>query len=242
MTEQVHHGRRLVIAAVSLGDAEAALALAQSILERSPAMASGLLIETGLAGLVTGPGHRVVAASGTLLSIPSPEQARRMRRGEERVLKQHLAALATAASTEWRLETAEGALVAAACATSGEGDILLLCQRPIFRFRGHVLVIGRAGVNAVALRDVAEALARSSLTTVLDVPTGQGADLAALFAHIDRKHAAAVVVDCTAGLLNSVEDLERLVAAARCPVVVFGADRISRRQAIAASVEAASKG
>lgn len=219
---------RLLIAAASLADAEAAAGLARSILDVAPARPTGLLIETAFASLATGARHRVVADSGSLLGIPSADQSRHIRQGEVRALRRLIAGLAAGRSTDWACDTIEGDLVACACAASAGDDILLLCRRPVLRLRGPVLLLGGAGASAETPRALAAAVARACSTAVTEIALSAQSDLAQVFATIDRTRLAAIVADFTTAPLGGLGDLQRLVAAARCPVAVLGAGRIAR--------------
>ena len=236
MTDEAPKERRLVIAAGSLSDAEAALVLARAILEWSPARAMGLMIDTEIAGFVMNQGHRIVSTRGTLLRIPSREQARRIARSEARAFEARLAELAAARSEGWTCELSEGEFVSRACAAIEEGDILLLGQRPMLRHRGSVLLVGPGPDVPVpeTARSLAEVLARACATVVSALQAGATGEEDDIVARIGRSHAAAVVVDLAAGPLTSEDDLRRLLAAARCPVAVLGGSRVvSRERAMA---------
>lgn len=216
------HPMRLLIAAATLADADAALALARTILEGSTANPSGLLIETGTAAIVTGTRHRVVSATGALVAIPSRETERRIAAREARELETRLASLARPLSRDWSCRVTMGDVVTCACAEISGEDILLLGQRPMMRPRGKVLLLGSGGAVSAPARALAEALARTASATVAEV--GDGAE--DILSRIDRSHALAVVADFAAGPLTSADDLRRLLAAARCPVAVLGASHI----------------
>lgn len=231
MTGSVIRERGLVIAAESLGGAEAALAYCRTILESFPGRPRGLIIEPDTAALRTSPGQRLVSPSGAYLAIPSADRMRRIAERDAVALRKRLSGVAAETKTEWGCELSKGELVAAACAKIGEADILLLGQRPMQARRGTVLLLEAAGSASTAARDLAEAMARGVSTTVSTLQAEPGA----LVELVDRRYASAVVVDLGAGPFRTVEDLRRLFAAARCPVAVLGAERLRRVETEGAS-------
>jgi hypothetical protein len=227
MSESVQSEGHLLVAGISLSDVQATMSFARLILERLPVTPAGLLVETRIAGLATGAGHRIVSAGGALREIPSDQQLQQIAKTETRGLKNLISQLASELSTHWSCEVAEGDLVACACAATNDQDVLLLCQRPMLGFQGNVLLLGEERSHSAAVLAVAHALAKASATTVFEV--GAGDDEEEIFDRVDRSRAAAIVVDLNVGPLTSEEDLRRLVSAARCPVVVIGVNR-TRRQ------------
>lgn len=224
MTGSVIRERSIVIAAESLGGAEAALAYCRTILDSFPGRPTGLIIEPDTAALRTSPGHMLVSSSGAYLAIPSAERLRRIAKRDAATLRTRLSGVAAETKTEWACELSKGELVAAACAKIGEADILLLGQRPMQARRGQVLLLEAEGGASRAAHQLAEAMARGVSTTVVTLR----AEPAALVNLVDRRYASAVVVDLGTGPFQSEEDLRRLFAAARCPVAVLGAERLRR--------------
>ncbi|SDC34993.1 hypothetical protein [Ruegeria marina] len=231
MSGTIRPKRHLLVAGMSFADVESALSLARLIVERLPATPSGLLVETQFANLVTGERHRIVAAGGLLREIPSIEQLKRITSGEARMLKALLAGLAAGGSAPGTFDVAEGDLVTCACAALGEEDVLLLCQRRILRLRGSVLLLGAASLHSETSLAVAQALARANAAILQEIPLSDDVDEAAVFALVDRSPATAIIVDLNIGPIRTEEGLRRLVSAARCPVVVIGANRT--RQSVA---------
>lgn len=217
--------RRLLIAASTLADAEAALVYAGAIAEWSFAAPTGLLIETGTADFATGAGHRVVSSTGALMAVPSREQAQAIVRSEARILEERLARLAETLSTGWTCDVEAGEVVACACAAVSGDDILLLGQRPLLAGRGSVLLLGGEGGASKAARALAEVMARATASTISELQL-TGPDL---LTRIDRLHCAAVVADVATGPLTTEAELIRLAAAARCPVAILGARHLGER-------------
>jgi hypothetical protein len=231
MTGSVVRTRNLVIAADSIGGAEAALACCRTIFEEFRARPTGLIIEPDDAALPTGPGRRLVSFSGAFLTFPSPDRLRRMAKADADRLRLRLSSMAAELKTDWACELSKGELVHTACGRIGEADILLLGQRPMQARRGKVLLLeGEEGASEAA-RSLAEAMARDVSTTV----SALQAEPAVLVDLVDRRYASAVVVDLGTGPFRNEEDLRRLFAAARCPVAVLGAERLRRAKTEGAS-------
>lgn len=228
MSSRAARGRQVLIAAMSRADAEAALLVAQSVLEWAPATPTGLVVEAAMADLVMSARQQLVTTGGALRPVPSRDHARRMADSEARTLEGHLARAPLPSSAPWSFGFATGDLISRACEIIVDEDILILAQRPILRGRGPVLLAGEHSETAQAL---AEALARRIAATVTEYPTGPEQSAADILSRIDRCHAAVVVVDLTTGPLDSEGDLRRLFAAARCPVIVLGASRLHRESA-----------
>ena len=229
MSENVRSEGHLLVAGISVADVQATMSFARLILEQFPVAPAGLLVETRIASLATGAKHRIVSAGGALRDIPSDEQVQQITKSDARALKNLMSQLASERSTLWSCEVAEGDLVACACAASNQADVLLLCQRPMLGFQGNILLLGAARAHSATVLSLAQGLASATATAVFEVQPGDDADQEEIFERVDRSRAAAIIVDLNVGPLTSEEDLRRLVSAARCPVVVIGADR-TRRQ------------
>ena len=93
-------------------------------------------------------------------------------------------------------------------------------------FRGNVLLLGEAKLHAPEVLAVAQSMAEASAAMLVDVAFAEDADAGQVIEALERRFAAAILVDLNVGPLKSEDDLRRLVAAARCPVVVLGANRI----------------
>jgi hypothetical protein len=219
-------GRKLLIAAEGLGGADTALSFCRAIVDWSPATLSGLIVEPASLAIWAGAAPKIVSTRGTLLAAPTDERLRRMAKGDAAELGARLALLAQTLNTQWDCTLAAGDIVSAACAMLTGEDILLLGQRPIFRGRSRVLLLGGQGGASEASRALAETIARASRTSVSVLLPEDRADEEAIVALVERKHAAAVVFDLDAGPISGEEGLRRLYMAARCPIVALGAARI----------------
>ena len=221
--------RKLVIAAESLGGAEAALAFCSAVLDWTPAKPTGLIIEPDDSNLWTNSGQ-IVSATGAVLTIPPFERLRRVAKSDAKALDARLASLAIAYDTEWTCEAIDGELVTQACASIADDDILLLGQRPITPRPGKVLLLEPNDEPSEASIGLAGALAQASATSISLMRQQEGSDKDDLVARVDQSYVGAVVVDLDAGPIHGESDLRRLFAAARCPVAVLGASRLRRRK------------
>lgn len=220
--------RKIVIAAESLGGADAALELCRAILDWAPATPSGLIVEPQDAAFWAGRDPKLVSTSGTLLAVPTLERLRRISRRDAKDLEARLSDLAGPMNTEWSCALASGELVSAACADLSGEDILLLGQRPISRGwgRSRILLLGGQKGASEASRSLAEAIARASNTSVTVMLAKAQEDEDAMVGLVDRTHATAVVVDLDAGPIRRAESLRRLYTVVRCPIVALGAARV----------------
>ena len=228
MTGPAQSARRLMVAAGTYCDAEAALALVGPLLELLPMQLAGLYAEERLDDLALVKDQRVVSASGTLVELPPRDRARGVAAGEARAFRKSLAKTAATRAAQWSFEAASGDLIARVCASVTGDDVLLLGHRPILRPRGPVLHIGSIKDKGTEARHVAEAMARALSTAVKDVLAAENDSPLDALRRVDRSHAAMVVADFRAGPLSSEAELRRLLNAARCPVTVFGAATIGR--------------
>ncbi|MDU8945801.1 hypothetical protein [Ovoidimarina sediminis] len=220
--------RKLVIAAESLGGAEAALAFCRAILDWAPATPSGLIVEPQGVAFWTGRDPKLVSTRGTLLAVPTLDRVRRIARRDAKELEARLSNLAGPLDIEWHCALTSGELVRAACdALSGE-DILVLGQCPVFRGRGRsrVLLLGDQKGPSEASRSLAEAIARESHASVAVLLAKTQDDEDAMVGIVERTHGTAVVVDLDAGPVRRAETLRRIYTVARCPIVALEAARV----------------
>lgn len=220
--------RKLVIAAESLGGADAALAFCRAILDWAPATPSGLIVEPQSAAFWAGRDPKLVSTRGTLLAVPTLDRLRRIARGDAKKFGARLSDLARSLDIEWNCALVAGELVSSACAALSGEDILLLGQCPVFRGRGRrcVLLLGDQKGASEASRALAEAIARASQTSVTVILAKAKEDEEAIVGLVERTHATAVVVDFKAGPVKRVDGLRRLYTVSRCPIVALGAAHV----------------
>ncbi|MDJ0630119.1 MAG: hypothetical protein QNJ44_17830 [Rhodobacter sp.] len=227
-----------MIGAGSYAEARTALRLAERLAGTLATDLGGMLVEetiwADLAGL---PKQRVITSSGTFIVAPSRRQIKTVAESDAKAFRQTLSALAP--QENWSFERRRGELISGLCEAAKGWDLLLLGYRETHRLVGQIVLIeppADAEQEARVLADdLAHALGTGTLAMTLgSAPQGGGVgppdtehfsseDL--LLARIARLHASAVVLDLSAGPLRTYDQLRRLFAAARCPIVVVGAGR-----------------
>ncbi len=226
--------RRILIGAGSFADARAALRLAERLAGDLAAELGGMLVEEAILYEIADlPKPRVITSSGTMIVAPSRARLRTLVEGDARAFRETLSALAR--SRKWSFERRRGELISGLCQAARGWDLLLLGHRETQRLPGRVVLIAPpegAGEAAAGLAGDLAAALRTDVVALRLGPeqpggTAQGSEHLggedALLARIGRIHAAAVVLDLSAGPLRTYDQLRRLHAAARCPLVVLGA-------------------
>ncbi len=237
MTKPPEPQLRLLIGASSYVDARPALQLAERLAETLAGDLGGLLIEDIIvAEVIDMPRQRVVTSSGTLVMAPTRQQVRNLTESDARAFRESLSGLAQNKARKWSFERGHGDLVSGLCAAATGWDILLLGHREIHRQAGKVVLIAPPAAAPQRATELATHLSRALQTDLIALSvdpadTGTGAQHdggfatdSAMLAYIDRTNAAAVVLDLSAGPLHSHDQLRQLLAVARCPVLVLGAD------------------
>ncbi|MFP4274934.1 MAG: hypothetical protein ACLFRU_07900 [Paracoccaceae bacterium] len=209
---------RLLIAATSFADAQAALRLAERLGTGLASDLLGLMVEeTEALALAQLPGRQVVTQSGRMMPPPAPEALRRMLDREARAFEQGLARLAEAQMLRWSFRREGGELVRGVLAAlqGGQGDLLILGQGTARGPLGAILALGpEAGAAAQLARQLGKALGRP--VEVLDA-----SDPVRLPARLARRRAAAVVIGPELLTGTDPEGLRALLGAARCPVLLL---------------------
>lgn len=238
MSAVTHSPKRLLIGAGSFADAQGALRLAERLAETLAGDLGGLLVEETVVTEVAGlPGQRVVTSGGALVVAPSRAQVRTLMEGDARAFRDTLSELARAKTRNWSFERRHGELISGLCEAAKGWDLLLLGYRETHRRVGRVVLIAPPGPAPKAALDLAGDLASALHTDVVALsldqqPPGpeeppqqreQFASEADLLSRISRMNAAAVILDLSAGPIRTHDQLRRLLAAARCPALVFGA-------------------
>lgn len=225
---------RILIGAGSYADAKAALKLAQNLVESLSAEFGGVLFEeTLVADLATRPGQRVVTYGGSVTPAPSAARLRAMIDHDIKAFREALRRFATLHRRAWSFEHRQGDMIAGICAAADGWDILLLGNVPQPVSQARVVLVAPSNGTAEDARGVARKLAQDLkadfVTVAVQEPaTAHGgaltwADESGLLKWLSRASASAIVLDATAGPFRSQTQLRRLVDAARCPVLVLGA-------------------
>lgn len=232
MTTSAKPSRRILIGAGSFADARAALLLAERLGGMSAAEVGGLLMEEVILSEIADlPRQRVITSSGRLIIAPSQRQIRTLIESDAKAFQSMLSGLAR--TKKCFFERRRGELISGLCDAAKDWDMLLLGHRDIHRLTGHVVLIAPPPNTSRASVNVAKELALALQTETTSVSFGEAAEKAhaeeyfstedALMTRVGRIHASAVVLDLSAGPLRTYDQLRRLLAAARCPIVVLGA-------------------
>lgn len=221
MSAPVRERRRILIGAVSFADAESVLRLAEKMSAALTLEFGGLLIEdSDVIGVARSPQARLVTSTGIVVPGPSAEQAGMIARAEARAFRAALSRLAAARGVGWSFETRTGELVSGMIGESRGWDLLAIGYRQIRRPSGRIIRLGSEGGEGGEADAVVDALAAALGARVERLPLP---DDAATIDRLSRSHAAALVVDLGGGEALTEDALRRLIAAARCPVLIVGA-------------------
>ncbi len=240
MSAEATMRKRLLIGAVTFADADSALRLAEKISAALTLELGGLMVaEPGFAGGVGTPRARLVTLTGSLVPEPTPEQASVVSRAEARAFRAALSRLAAERGGAWSFEEQTGELVSGLCGAARSWDVLAIGYRQVHRRAGKIILLEasrRERGEADAIVDVLKAALNVRVERMPRSALGDAEGLA----RIDRSHASVVVLDLTDGPSVTEVELRRLIDAARCPVLIIGAERLTRADAPAANSDLAA--
>lgn len=229
MTAGAKSGRpghsRIVVAATSFADASSGVRLASLLSARIEADLQGVFIEEEeTVGLFRSPSTRIVSATGALLALPSSAELRAALKRDALAFEREIARIAQTHARSWSFRILQGRLFAHIGELLQARDILLLGQRPLHRLGGPVVRLGRSGRP-----DIAADLAADLRIPLVEIAVADGeavqpsVTLDEAFALIGRTSATAIVADTLAGPVRTPEEIEALLDAARCPVILVSA-------------------
>jgi hypothetical protein len=190
------------------------------------------------------PGKLVVKFSGVTTLAPNPSQVRTLLKADARAFKRALARTAGSASANWFFAQDTGELVGTALRAAVGWDALVLGYRRIHKIPGKIILLETTDpVRKNAGETVHHLSQQFSVDRIVfsvagDVGTGhprpqmgtvQFKTLDDALRQITRTNAHAVLVDLRRGPIHNPNDLSRLLEAARCPVIVFGASYLNPR-------------
>lgn len=222
MVEPPRSRKRILIGAGSFADAQAALAIAERLIGRDISDIGGLFLEdSGLLDTAAPRARGLVTARGSILVQPSDRQLRLLWQSDARAFREQLMRVATARAMRWTFERLSGEMVTALCSAAHTWDWLLIGHKSLSAHRGRVVAIPHEDGGEDDVMALAEGLARSigAGLMVIDDRLSE----AEILSRISATHAEVVVIDASAGPFRSTEQIRRLLAAARCPVLVLGA-------------------
>jgi hypothetical protein len=234
MTRTVHADLRILIGASSFADADAALSIVERLTETVCARLGGVLVEEETLEICQMPNQRVIQPSGTITLPPNTAQLRTLMQADARAFRKSLARTARPRGTEWVFAHERGDLVHASLLVAASWDVLVLGYRQVHKRRGTIIVFGTHGTGISAMDAIARRLSDHLHTEriyfeVNDVPEPVAARdvrfdiLDDSLKALTHMNAEAVLVDLQQGAVRTQSDLARVLEAARCPVIVFGA-------------------
>ncbi|MFK7838420.1 MAG: hypothetical protein AB8B60_19600 [Sulfitobacter sp.] len=239
MAKTISPGLRILIGASSFADAAAALRIVEHLPATYRAALGGVFVEeTHMLATCRLPNRRVVTNSGMTLLAPNPAQIRTVLHAEARAFRQSLKDAGADEAREDLFVRQEGELVHTALRVAEGWDILVVGYRPVHAMRGRIILLRGAGPPSDQMRLASQSLAQQHSTQCLsfrfdpDTPadTAMPASPNQTFPSLDavlhalaRTNAHAVLVDLQDGPIQTPDDLARVLEAARCPLIVFGA-------------------
>lgn len=230
MTETTRSRRRILIGAGSFADAETALWIADRLSDAMIADLGGLLVEDADAfNMPGGPHQRIVTSTGSVVIAPSRDRLHLMLASDARAFRTRLERLARTRSLRCTFERRSGELVSGLCQAAESWDVLVVGYRRTHRGTGRVVVVQPEASNsdeATALSDMLSKALHADVVTIRPDVAERGGSPEALFSKISRINAAVVVADLTTGPVTSIDQLRRLLDAARAPVLVVGASSV----------------
>ncbi|WP_299417744.1 hypothetical protein [uncultured Sulfitobacter sp.] len=243
MSPQKSPHLRILVGAGSYVDAAAALRIVEKLAGSFQATLGGVLVEEETLEICQIPDQRIVQASGTTTLAPSLRQIRMLINADARAFQQSLERIAAPNAVNWIFAQERGGLVRTSLHTATGWDLLIIGYRQMHQVPGKIVVLQNDGSSNEAINNISnhlsDQLSVPSVTfNVTDGPdektappatnTIQFRTLNDSLKVLTRTNAEAVLVDLRRGPVQSQSDLTRVIDAARCPVIVFGA---SERQA-----------
>lgn len=226
MATELQGRKRILVGAASFADARAALEILDRLADLGIGDVGGLFVEdSGVLEAVAPRLSAIVTPRGAIRSAPTRQSMRLIWQGDARAFREGLVRLATRRALRWSFDRRPGDPVAGLCGAAQSWDWLLIGHGDSGRQTGRVVGIthgGEAGEDSVTR--LAEGLAHSLRTGLELLPDSLPEER--MLARLERVHAAAVVIDVASGPFSGPEQIRRLVAAARCPVLVLGAARL----------------
>ncbi len=222
-------GKRLLIGAESFADAKPALRIAEALLNHGVSDIGGRFVEN-LRNTETWPAHAqcVVTSGGALSDAPTEAQQKQQFERDAKAFREDLARIASASKIDWRFDREEGDPVRQLVLAARDWDMLVIGHRRLSRQTGCILSIQTEGSGADRNRSLTDELSRAFRARTMVIP-GQQPE-AALLTSINRVCARVVVVDAGAEPMQEASQVQRLLEAARCPVLILGSPERKQRE------------
>ncbi|MEO9824610.1 MAG: hypothetical protein ABJF50_09375 [Paracoccaceae bacterium] len=243
MSTQKSPHLRILVGAGSYVDAAAALRIVQRLADGIQAALGGVLVDEETLEMCQVPNQRIVQARGTTALAPNRAQMRTLLNADARAFQQSLERIAGPNAANWFFAQERGELVHTSLHAAIGWDLLIIGYRQVHQVPGKIVVLQNDGpandvMNKISNRLSDQLSVPNAVFNVADEPDETKAPPAANIIHfrnlndslraLTRTNAEAVLVDLRSGPLQNQNDLARVIDAARCPVIVFGA---SERQA-----------
>lgn len=242
MSTAVPSHLRVLVGAGSFADAAAALRIVEHLPNSFCRVLGGVLIEDeDMLTVCQIPDQHIVLISGTLKSAPNRAEIQTILQADARAFEQSLAHTADLHETNWTFSQDKGDLVESSLRAAKNWDVLVLGYRPLHSIRGKVVLLKRAGQPSDKMDAAAHQLSRHHSIEPTTFLLKEGPDddeyaapentlqfdtLDDILNRLKRTNAHAVLVDLRHGPVQKQTDLSRLLEAARCPVIVFGASQL----------------
>lgn len=232
-------GLRILVGAGSYADAAAGLRIIEHLPSTFFAGLGGILVEeVDIFATCQIPDQRIVLLSGKTALAPSHAQLHTLLRADARAFRRILARAAGPSGAQWAFMQDKGELVRTALRAAAGWDVLVLGYRQIHKIPGKIILLQDSGTPSAEMEEASSRLShqlsaqrvvfsiRENGDDGLDAPPSTAHQFKTLddaLAALGRQNAQAVLVDFARGPIRDQTDLLRLLEAARCPVVVFGA-------------------
>lgn len=229
----------VLVGAGSFSDAQAALRLVQRLPNPLFAGLGGLLIaEPEVFAACKIRRQRVILPSGAMVGAPAPSELQLLMQADAHAFQDAISNLAESARAGWVFEQDQGDLISTSLRAAGRWDVLLMAHRRIHPKTGKVILLRDANAISDKMQFVSQSLSRAFLTDKVelsvaglqDSPDTQQSETSRRFETLDdcihalaRANGLVVLLDLKGGPITSQSDLARVLDAARCPVMIFGA-------------------
>lgn len=239
MQNAKRHGLRILVSASSFSDAAAALRIVEHLSHDVCEALGGVLVEEPeMLAACQFAGKRIVGISGTTAPAPTRSQVRMLLKADARAFQQSLARTAFPFGTQSVFTQDAGDLLSTALRAAAGWDVLVIGYRQLHHVRGKIVHLVTSAASMEEMNEISNRLSQQldADRTFFSVGTTSSLESAPLpqgsiqFGTLDdalrvlmRTNAAAVLVDLKHGPVQNQSDLARLLDAARCPLIVFGA-------------------
>lgn len=226
---------RVLIGAGSYADAASALKILKAATqERHMTLGGMMVVDQRALALCDIPNQRSVSSTGVLSRVPDPKWVTALIEADAKAFRASLAELAALVGSSWVFAQTMGDLVRDILHTQDVWDVIVFGHTKPYVAHGKIVVISAGGARNADLTHFADRLAAQNGTERVDLNMGRaqggepgtlhGPTFEATLALVSRMSPLAVLVEASEDLLQQADALQKLLDAARCPVLVFGAD------------------